>query len=172
MVHIYTGDGKGKTTAALGLCFRAAGHGRKILFFEFLKDGSSGEVSAAESVPGFEICCVQTTVCGFYWNMTEQEREKLKAETQAGFSAAISCALKRQCDVLVLDEVAGCMTNGLLLPSDVLAFLETYGKKMEIVLTGRDFPDTVLSAADYVSHIHAVKHPFEMGMPPREGIEF
>lgn len=172
MVHIYTGDGKGKTTAALGLSFRAAGRGRKTVFLEFLKDGNSGEVLLAKSVPNIEIRCFQTSVGGFFWNMTETEREKLKTETRAGFSYAEQCAKNGLCDVLVLDEIAGCIANGLILENDVLSFLKAHGQNIEIVLTGRDFSYEILSAADYVSEIRAVKHPYEMGTAPREGIEF
>ena len=172
MVHIYTGAGKGKTTAALGLSFRAAGRGRKVLFLEFLKDGNSGEVLLAKSVPNIDIRCFQTTVGGFFWNMTEAEKEKLITESQTGFSYAVQCAENGLCHMLVLDEIAGCIANGLILEDDVLRFLKAYGQSTEIVLTGRDFSEALLSAADYVSEIHAVKHPFETGIPPREGIEF
>ena len=172
MVHIYTGEGKGKTTAALGLSFRAAGRGLRVVFLEFLKDGNSGEVLLAKSVPNINIRCFQTTVNGFFWNLTEPEQEELKAETQEGFEFAASCAANRLCDLLVLDEVAGCIANGLLSEPDVLAFLKNYGNTLEIVLTGRDFSNKMRSAADYVSEIRAVKHPYETGMAPREGIEF
>lgn len=172
MVHIYTGDGKGKTTAALGLSFRAAGRGLRVAFLEFLKDGNSGEVLLAKSVPNMNIRCFQTTVNGFFWNMTEPEREELKAETQAGFAFAANCAANRLCDMLVLDEIAGCIANGILSENDVLALLKNYGKTLEIVLTGRDFSQEMRLVADYVSEIQAVKHPFDTGTAPREGIEF
>lgn len=172
MVHIYTGNGKGKTTAALGLSFRAAGHGLNVTFLEFLKDGSSGEVLLARSVPHIEVLCFQTTVSGFFWNMTESEKGKLKAETQKGFSYAADCASKHSCDLLVLDEIAGCTENGLIAEGEVLSLIKTYGEKMEIVLTGRSFSNLMLSAADYVSEIRGVKHPYDVGVSPREGIEF
>ena len=172
MVHIYTGDGKGKTTAALGLSFRAAGRGRRTVFLEFLKNGNSGEVLLAKSVTNIEIRCFQTSVDGFFWNMTETEREKLKTETQAGFSYAKQCVQNGLCDMLVLDEIAGCIANGLILENDVLSLLNAHGQSIEIVLTGRDFSNEILSAADYVSEIRAVKHPYETGTAPREGIEF
>ena len=172
MIHIYTGNGKGKTSAALGLAFRSAGHGLKTVFLSFLKDGTSGEVRAAEKMDFIHMRCCQTMVQGFFWNMTEAERAKLKTETQKGFLFGMQCAQGNRCDMLVLDELGGALSNGLLLESDVLDFLNAFGQKMEIVLTGRNFPEAVLSVADYISEIHEIKHPYQNGGAARKGIEF
>lgn len=172
MVHIYTGNGKGKTTAALGLAFRAAGRGLKTEFLSFLKDGNSGEALLSGDVPNINVQCFQTSVKGFFWDMTEPEKIRLKTETQRGFLRGMQCAKNKLCDVLVLDEIAGCLTNGLLEEKDVAEFLRVYGQEIEIVLTGRDFPESLIAAADYVSEIQAVKHPYETGSRARIGIEF
>ncbi len=172
MIHVYTGNGKGKTSAALGLAMRGAGHGMKTLFLSFMKDGTSGEVCMAERTEHIRIVCCQKTVQGFFWNMTEQEKLKLKTETQKGFMFGMQCAGEKQCDILVLDELAGALSNQLLSEKDVLEFLALFGQKMEIVLTGRDFPDSVLALADYVSEICEIKHPYKQGATPRKGIEF
>ena len=172
MIHIYTGDGKGKTTAALGLALRAAGRGLKTEFLSFLKDGNSGEVSLCKSISGINVQCFQTTVKGFFPQMTEPEKIRLKKETQKGFLFAMQCAKDKCCDLLVLDEIAGCLKNRLLEEKDVTDFLRVYGKEIEIVLTGRDFPDAILNIADYISEINARKHPFDVGEKARIGIEF
>ena len=172
MIHIYTGDGKGKTTAALGLALRAAGHGMKTQVISFLKDGASGEALLGETVPSICVSCFQTTVQGFFWQLSEPERIKVKTETQKGFLRGMQCAKNQLCDILILDEIAGCLTNGLLDVKDVLAFLHTYGNALEIVLTGCSFPPSVLACADYVSEIVAKKHPYENGAMPRKGIEY
>lgn len=172
MIHIYTGNGKGKTSAAFGLAFRASGHGMKTVALSFLKDGCSGEIKAAEQSEHIFVRCFQTTVQGFFWNMTESEKMKLKTETQKGFMFGLQCAARKNCDILVLDEVAGTIANGLLSEQDVKTFLVEYGQKMEIVMTGRDFPKSLLELADYVSDLRQVKHPYQKGIPPRKGIEF
>ncbi len=172
MIHIYTGDGKGKSTAALGLAFRASGHGLRTVILSFLKDSTSGEVAAAEHVEDIYIRCCQTTVRGFFWNMSETDRACLKAETQKGFLFGLQCARGKRCDILVLDEIAGAITNGLLDEKDVIEFLTVYGGDMEIVMTGRDFPEALLELSDYVSEIKEIKHPYQKGATPRIGIEF
>ena len=172
MIHVYTGDGKGKTTAAVGLALRGAGHGLKTVFLSFLKEGTSGEVCAAASMGHLDIKCYQTTVHGFFCNLTPEEKIRLKTETQKGFLFAMQCAKEKSCHTLVLDEIAGALTNGLLSEQDVLAYLSAYGKDMEIVLTGRNFPESILDMADYISEIHAKKHPYENDTPARKGIEF
>lgn len=170
MIQIYTGDGKGKTTAALGLSFRAAGHNLRVKFLAFLKDGDSGEFFMSESVPNIEMYCFKTTVPGFFWNMSEEEKKQLKIESEKGFSYAEKCI--ENCDVLVLDEIAGCISNGLISKNQVLSFLKKYGTKAEIILTGRDFPNEIVAVADYVSEVKEIKHPFHDGVLSRKGIEF
>lgn len=172
MIHIYTGDGKGKSTAALGLAFRASGHGLRTVVLSFLKDGTSGEVSAAEHVEDIYIRCCQTTVRGFFWNMSEADRACLKDETRKGFLFGLQCARGKRCDILILDEIAGALTNGLLDEKDVIEFLTVYGGEMEIVMTGRDFPESLLELSDYVSEIREIKHPYHKGTAPRIGIEY
>lgn len=172
MIHLYTGDGKGKTTAALGLALRASGHGMITEVLCFLKDGASGEVCAGKHLPGVNVTCYQTQVQGFYWELDETQKQNVKMETQKGFLHAMKCASRGLCHVLILDELAGCLSNGILSEKDVLDFLRTYRDEMEIVLTGRDFPRSIRLEADYISEINAVKHPYTKGIGPRVGVEF
>ena len=172
MIHIYTGDGKGKSTAAMGLVFRASGHGMKSVVLSFLKDGTAGEVKAAQDSENICFLCCQTKVKGFFWNLTDAEKATLKLETQKGFLFGMQCAGGKRCDLLVLDEIAGAISNGLLEEKDVSEFLMTYGQEMEIVMTGRNFPDSLIALADYVSEIREVKHPYYKGEQARKGIEY
>jgi len=172
MLHIYTGDGKGKTTAALGLCLRASGRGRKIAFFQFLKDGNSGENFVSQKLDNFKILCFQTETKGFFWNMTEEEKSSLKKETEKGFLCALEFLKENLCDVLVLDEISGCIKNGLISEEAFLELVCAYKEKCEIVLTGREFSEKLIEEADYCSSISEVKHPYQKGIGAKEGIEF
>ncbi len=169
MIHIYIGDGKGKTTAAIGLSVRYAGSGKKVRIFQFLKDGSSSELCFLKNT---DICVTpcQTRVKGFFWDMCDEEKNDLKKETEENFCSAEK-ALKN-CDMVVLDELSGAIFNGLISVEKVTALLTKYADTKEIVITGRSLPDEILKMAHYVSEIKSIKHPFENGGKAQKGIEF
>lgn len=169
MIHIYTGDGKGKTTAAVGLAVRYAGNGKKVEFFQFLKDGTSCENACLNKLNIKVTPCQRTK--GFFWEMNEEEKKKLKEETCLGFECAEKLC-ETDCDMIILDEILGAVENGLIGTECLLKFLKTYGEKKEIVLTGRNLPAQIEKIADYVSHITGVKHPYEQGKTATKGIEF
>jgi len=171
MIHSYIGDGKGKTTAAIGLAARFAGSGKKVLFMQFLKGNESSELTFLKNTNIVVKPC-QTCVAGFYWEMNEEEKKKLKKETNNGFIYAIKCAENNEFDMIVLDEIAGAIEN-LLLPEDALVdFLMIYGKEKEIVITGRKISEKILELSDYVSIINKLKHPYDKGIEARCGIEY
>lgn len=172
MIQIYCGDGKGKTTAAVGQAVRAAGRGRKVLIARFLKTEDSGEVAALRRLPGvFVFPCERTF--GFTFQMTEETRREAAAYYEGFLERVIARAKEEQCDMLVLDEVIGAENSGMTLPETLTAFLETCPADMEVVLTGRNPSARLLEMADYVSEIQAVRHPYsERGIPAREGIEY
>ncbi|MBR4874754.1 MAG: cob(I)yrinic acid a,c-diamide adenosyltransferase [Clostridia bacterium] len=172
MLHIYTGDGKGKTTAALGLCLRASGRGRRIAFFQFLKDGNSGENFVFQKLDNFKILCFQTETKGFFWEMTEEEKTCLKKETEKGFLCAQEYLRENLCDMLVLDEISGCIKNELISEDALLRLIKAYKEKCEIVLTGREFSEDIIEISDYCSSVSDVKHPYQKGVDAKEGIEF
>lgn len=173
LVHIYTGDGKGKTTAALGLGMRAFGAGLKVVIIQFLKDTPCGELKAAEKLgENFKILRFQKGRKGFIWEMTDTQREELKKETLEGFNYAKSLSKSGECDVLILDEIFGCIGNLLITESELLDLIKVKNEKTELVLTGRNAPDTVCRAAHYVTEMRAQKHPLYMGISARKGIEF
>ena len=163
MIHVYCGDGKGKTSAALGLMIRAAGRGKKILFVRIF-----GKTMTPEKLPLLEqissICQLRMPkVPGFYWTMTKDQKEELKrAYTRVWESIEEQAG---EFDVLVMDEFTSTFRYGLIPNERVLSFLGKEGERPEIILTGRDPDGRVLEMADYISEIKAVRHPFEQGIP-------
>lgn len=169
LIHIYCGDGKGKTTAALGLALRAAGSGKRVLLLQFFKDGKSSEFSALSHVPGIETV-PQTRTFGFSWTLSEAE----KAEARTYYSALLEDAFARSADdgLLVLDEAMSACTTGMIDEGRLLRLLAEKPEELEVVLTGRNPPEALLDAADYVTEMKKIKHPYERGVAARKGIEY
>lgn len=169
LVHIYCGDGKGKTTAAMGLALRVAGSGKQVLLLQFLKDGTSSELTSLCRVPGIKVI-PQTRTFGFSWTLSDEE----KAEARDYYSGLLESAF-RQCTgfgLLVLDEALGACTAGMLDESRLLALLEARPDGLEVVLTGRDPSQALLDEADYVTEMRKIKHPYTQGITARKGIEY
>ncbi len=169
-IHIYTGDGKGKTTAALGLGLRAAGCGYSVSMIQFLKDEPTGELNAIQNLPNFRIYRFQEKAKGFFCDMSDEEKDILKEETEKALRFAEHLLKSGGCDVLILDEIFICLSCGLVCRERLLKLLQT--GHAEIILTGRDAPESIKTMADYVSEIRAEKHPFNEGCPARRGIEY
>lgn len=169
LIHIYTGDGKGKTTAAMGLCLRAAGHGFHVGIAQFLKNGTSGELHTLSALNDVYIFSFLPEV-KFTFAMNNQE----KSEARVFYTRLLSeISLKaNQFDLVLLDEVIPAVTSGLLDINSLLDFLNHRPEGLEVVLTGRNPPPELMNTADYVSEIKMVKHPYEKGIPAREGIEW
>lgn len=168
-VHVITGPGKGKTTAAFGLAMRAAGHGYRVCVIQFLKTGeTTGELIASRRVEGIEVVQFGT---GEFVAPGEPTEADLRAAREA-LAAAGERLAKRSCQLLVLDEVNVAVSLGLVSASDVLRVLRSRAPGTEVVLTGRDAPAEFVEYADYVSVIDAVKHPFEAGTEARKGVEW
>ncbi len=167
MIHIYTGDGKGKTTAACGLALRSAGCGKNVLVVQFLKDGTSGEICAFENFKNIAVMAAKTK--GFLWDMTVAEKQETKAAHEKLFDTAVQKAA--EFDVVIFDEILGAISAGMIDETAVLDFLKT-NPTSEIVLTGRGASERLIELADYVSEIKCIKHPMEKGTPARKGIEY
>lgn len=167
MIHIYTGDGKGKTTAACGLALRTAGCGKTVLAVQFLKDGASGEICAFEKFKNITVMSSETK--GFLWDMTDAEKKETKLLHEKLFKTAVQKVAAF--DVVIFDEILGAISEGMIDETAVLEFLKT-GPEPEIVLTGRDAGEELIALADYVSEIKCIKHPMENGIPARQGIEY
>ena len=164
MIQVYIGEGKGKTTASIGLSIRAAGHGFNVLFMQFLKDDSSGEISVLKIIPGIEVihCPVDY---GFTFQMTEDQ----KKETAQEYDKMLDKAIEADVFLIVLDEVIHALNANLINREKLERLLY---KNCEIVLTGRNAPEWLTDRADYVSDIQKIKHPYDKGVQARVGIEF
>ncbi len=169
MLHIYCGDGKGKTTCAMGLAVRAAGHGRKVVVAQFLKGGNSGERAILESLPNVNCLPVPETI-KFIFMMDEQEKAATRAETTASFQNAVE--LSKNADLLVLDELCGAISTDMIPLDVVLSFLDNRPEQLEVVITGRDPAPELQERADYITEMKKIKHPFDKGVNAREGVEW
>ena len=170
LVHIYSGDGKGKTTAGMGLCVRAAGAGYKVLICQFMKDGSSSERRAMEHIPGITFVGGRDRV-SFSFRMSEEEKRAERDFCRRLLADTISTASAEHYDVLFLDEVLYAVREGFLEESELISFLEHKPVSLEVILTGRDPGIRLLELCDYHSEICKRKHPFDRQQGARDGIE-
>lgn len=170
LIHIYCGDGKGKTTAAMGLSVRAAGCGMKVILTQFMKNGTSNEVKVLKNLPNVTFVCVEKHL-GFFWNMTQEEKEEAKALYQQLFRHVTKLAIEEEADLLVMDEFMSAYHYGWIDQKEALQFLKNKPEKLEVVLTGRDPGEELVGLADYVTEMRKIKHPYEQGVPARKGIE-
>jgi cob(I)alamin adenosyltransferase len=171
LTHVYTGDGKGKTTAALGLALRAAGCGRRVLIVQFLKGRESGEVRALAFLPNITLLRLDRDY-GFYKTMPEEDRKLVRERHDRLLSEAVDRALAGDCDLLLLDELIPAYRYGAVDRERVDFFLENKPEGLELVLTGRDAPSELLERADYITEMQKRRHPFDRGITAREGIEY
>lgn len=169
MLHIYYGDGKGKTTAAFGLALRAAGRGRRVIIAQFLKTEDTGERRSMETVPHVLLLPLPERL-NFVWNMSAVERAEY--EEFAGRMMDDAGILAQPGSVIILDEFLGAVETDILRASELDDLLAGLPEECEVVLTGRKADRTLLERADYVTEFRAVKHPFEKGVAAREGIEY
>lgn len=170
LIHLYYGDGKGKTTAALGLAVRASGSGLRVAFVQFMKNQPTGELSVLESLPGVTVLRGKEG-SGFTFSMTEEEKEKTKRLHTENLKTAIALAASENCDMLVLDEAAGAYARDLIDRQLLEEFVWNKPERLELVLTGRDPAQWMIGCADYASEIRKVKHPYDEGVAARAGIE-
>jgi cob(I)alamin adenosyltransferase len=166
LVHVYTGDGKGKTTAALGMCARAVGHGYSALIVQFMKTGGTyGEnflrLPGLTVVPSGHDCLV------FSKEITPQDRDK----AAEGLALARQALVQGKYDIVVLDEVNVAIKFGLLRTEDVVDAVRSRCEGVEVVLTGRYAPPELLDLADYISEMRAVRHPYSKGVLSRQGVD-
>ena len=169
LIHVYTGDGKGKTTAALGLALRAAGHGWRTYIGQFMKGQEYGELAAAKLLGD----CLTIEQ---YGKPTFVHTDKVTAEdvrlAQEGLARASEAMSNGAYDIVVLDEINVALFFKLLRVEDVLVLIEQKPDEVELVLTGRRVPEEILARADYITVMQESKHPYQQGIMAREGIEF
>ncbi len=166
LIQVYTGDGKGKTTAALGLAIRAAGYGMRIGFIQFLKSEPCGEHFFVSRYHPFDIVQI-STVSSF-----KEPKERLSEEAQQTLAYAEEQMLSGNYDLLILDEVFVAIYKGLVTTEQVLDLLEKKPDSVELILTGRYAPPEIVQRADLVTEMRMIKHPFNQGVRARLGIEY
>jgi cob(I)alamin adenosyltransferase len=175
LVQVYTGDGKGKSTAAFGLALRAAGQGNKVLVYQFLKppDLDIGERFALK----LGSVRIRVETLDLPWDMAKSlDDSEAVAEVRDAIKHVLAqlteTAEKRFYDVLILDEIVFCLSKGLVEFEDIENLIKKRDSRVEIVLTGRGATEELIAVADLVTDMRNVKHPFDEGIKARQGIEF
>jgi cob(I)alamin adenosyltransferase len=166
-VQVYTGDGKGKTTAALGLALRASGHGMHTYIGQFLKGQQYGELDALRDHPCITIEQYGDPRCIRHEEITPE----LVAQARRGLERAQEAMLSGKYEIVVLDEVNVAIWFGLLAVEEVLAILDQRPERVEVILTGRRAPQELIDRADLVTEVREVKHYYTQGVVAREGVE-
>ena len=169
MIHIYCGDGKGKTTAATGLAVRAAGCGKRVFFVQFFKNGVSSEIKFLKKSDDITVL-FEPKYYGRVSNMTDEERQECRAAYMKLFSESVCQAEENGADVIILDEIISAYNHGFVEKDKLLSFLDR--AKMEIVMTGRSPAKELSERADYITEMKKIRHPFDHGIMARKGIEF
>ncbi|MBT3270203.1 cob(I)yrinic acid a,c-diamide adenosyltransferase [Candidatus Poribacteria bacterium] len=168
LVIVYTGKGKGKTTAALGLAFRALGSNRKVAIVQFIKGKwKTGERKFAETLPGLTFLVMGE---GFTWDSDDLSRDKLAAEK--AWAASEQMILAGDHDIVILDEITYAINYGFIPVERVTQTLMARPEKVHVVVTGRDAPEEVVELADLVTEMTPVRHPYDRGVPAQLGIDF
>jgi cob(I)alamin adenosyltransferase len=170
-LHLYTGNGKGKTTAAMGLALRMLGHGEPVLITQFMKDGNASEIKALATFPQAKIV-EGAQIKGFIWRMGEEQKEKARQDIKASLDRLAEEIRAYKPKLIVLDELAVALSTGMIDAADAWQLIDTALEYGETVVTGRYAGKRLKEKADYVSSIEPVKHPFNEGQPARKGIEF
>jgi len=165
-IQIYTGDGKGKTTAALGLALRASGQDMKVIFIQFLKTQLGGEHFIAQKHGLFEIRQFGEG------NLFKKPDSELQEETNQAYQCTEDALTGGKYDMVILDEIFIAHWRGLLSLQKILALLDKKPGNVELVLTGRNAPPEVVKRADLVTEMLMIKHPFSSHIPQRKGIEY
>jgi cob(I)alamin adenosyltransferase len=167
-IHVYTGEGKGKTTAAFGLAMRASGKGLSVLIIQFMKGRADcGEIVSAKRLPGVKVEQFGTEKLIKKGKASQRDR-RLAAE---GMERAKKAMEGDEADLLILDEINVAVHFGLVPPEQLLELVASKPSGMELVLTGRYARPEIVRLAEYVTEMKAKKHPFRPGQKPRDGIE-
>jgi cob(I)alamin adenosyltransferase len=168
MVEVYTGDGRGKTTAAIGLAFRAVGHGLRVHIIQFMKgDEGYGEFISCKAHPNIEI---EQFGRKEFVNLSEPSTIDVEL-ARTGLARAREVLEEGKADLVILDELNVAVGFGLVRVEDALALLDLRPSHVELLITGRMAPQELLDRADLVTEMREVKHPFSQGVLAREGID-
>jgi cob(I)alamin adenosyltransferase len=189
LVQVYTGTGKGKTTAALGLAYRAVGHGFKVCFIQFMKGSSyCGELFTSQRLKPYidfyqfgRGCPYSSMIrsghmtcsgCGECFYKDNKNMKENKKYAEMAYELAEKVLKEDKYNIVVLDEISNALRYDLISVSQALKLIDIKPELTELVFTGRGLPEEILEAADLVSEINAVKHPLKKGVKSRRGIEY
>ena len=172
LMHIYFGDGKGKTTAALGLALRAAGCGKSVVIVQFLKDWKCGELDSLAILPNVTVFRGKASGGVFIYEMSEEQRAETKAIHDENLLSVLNLYKKSKYDLLVLDEAIDAYNLGVLDADMFMGLIEKKPADLELVITGHDPDAKMLGYADYVTEMVKRKHPYDLGVAARRGVEF
>jgi len=174
LVEIYTGDGKGKTTAGFGLALRAAGHGNRVLIYQFLKPEGleSGERKSIAKIESVTLKMLDEP-----WDMAKSLKDEdavqcMRGKIREAIAKITAFAEDRVYDVIILDEIVFCVKNELASLDEIVRLVERKHRKVELVMTGRGAGKKLKALADLVTEMKSVKHPFDKGVRARAGIEY
>ena len=157
-IHIYCGDGKGKTTCAFGLALRCAGTGAQVRIAQFLKSGDSGEVTAMQQFDNVEL-------------LRAKQGSKFTFQMNAAEKAQAARDHTQLLRMLVLDEIMAACTTGMVDTDELVSLIQARPPELEVVLTGRNPPQALLDLADYITEMKKIRHPYDKGITARRGIE-
>lgn len=175
LVQIYTGQGKGKTTAAFGLALRAAGHGARVLIYQFLKpaDLQLGERALILShLEGITLRCLDEPWDMFRSMQDTDQLARVRKAVREAIKDLETAAHDKLYDLIVLDEIVFCLQQGLAAFDDVKRLIDIRDPRVELVLTGRGASQQLIDLADLVTEMQPIKHPYEKGVTARKGIEY
>lgn len=168
IVMLFTGNGKGKTTASLGAAMRAAGHHSRVFMIQFMKGRLYGELAAVETLENFTI-----EQYGRDEFVDPKDPEDIDIELAAGgWKRAVEIVENRLCDMIILDEINVAVSFGLIALEEVVRFIESRPEHLDIILTGRYAPDELIALADTVTEMREIKHHYNKGVQMRKGIEY
>jgi len=169
LVQVYTGDGKGKTSAAFGLALRAIGQDFKVYAIQFIKGGFDyGELHIADKLPNFKLAAFGR---GKFITDFSPRGEDAK-QAQEALKLAVKVVKEGEYDIVILDEVNVALNMKLIELNEVLELIKTKPEHVELILTGRNAPAKLVEVADLVTEMREVKHPYMKGVQPRKGIEY
>jgi cob(I)alamin adenosyltransferase len=171
LIHVYTGEGKGKTTAAFGLAKRAAGHGRRVLILQFLKSRTkhSGEIISARKT-GIKVTRFEGQTTPLF--EPEVKISELKQSIQKAINHTVKDIESDAYDLVIIDEFNTVLGCGYADMKDAERIIKAKPERLELVFTGRGAPAELIELADYVTEMRMVKHPYKKGVNARKGIEF
>lgn len=170
MVYVFTGDGKGKTSATIGVAVRAAGHGKNVLIIQFMKEDApeSGEIKILESIENIQVHRFGKSLI----NNRELFEESTKVSIKKGLELAADSIKEKKVDVLVLDEINVAVSLGLVDAQEVTNLIDIFGDDIDIILTGRNAPREFIERAGLVTEMKNIKHPYDKGIKAKKGLDY